>query len=149
MERKILDLNDWGNVLDRLKAIKKNGQLEHHQDELIKMIKFGGNWRLREAALEATRQIKSPKASLVAAILNVILDDNLYCEARVLACSTLREIIEAGEKDKIGDLTPSAVAGHLRAIVAVPQPPKLAEAVTECLQSLEISSDQQLSRIAR
>lgn len=142
MENMMHDLNDWGNVLDRLSAIKKNGHLEHHQRDLVRMLKYRGNWRLREAALEAARQIKTPAASLIAAILNIILDDNLYCEVRVLSCNTLRKLHEAGANDKIGDLAPSAVAGHLRAIAAVPQPPMLAKAVAGCLECLDGSGQQ-------
>jgi len=137
MENRMLDLNDWGNVLDRLSAIKKNGHLEHWQGELVRMLKHRGNWRLREAALVAARQIEKPAAPLVAEILNTILDDNLYCEARVLACTTLMKLMEGRANDKIGDLSPSTVAGHLRAIAAVPQPPLLAKAVTGCLECLD------------
>ncbi len=138
MKDSLGNFQEWERVLEQLKKIEKNGDLHRYQPDLIRMLKYKGNWRLREAALEAIKQLKHPATLLVSEILNIIMDDNLYYEARVMACNTLNKLINHYNNNSNGyrTLARLGVAKHLTALNAVPQPPMLSSAVTKCLNNM-------------
>jgi hypothetical protein len=148
----VLDnFQDWGQVLDGLKKIEKKGDLHRHQHDLIRMLKYKGNWRLREAALESIPQIENPVPELVCEVLNVILDDNVYCEARVMACRTLNQLIENGKNSSCGCrlFGELSIADNLKTLTVVPQPPMLMSAVSGCLSRLADSAEKEQVMAAR
>lgn len=58
------NLMDWGSVLDKLENLKYTGELDNHQDELLRLLRFDGNWRLREAAVEASSDLSNPSLDI-------------------------------------------------------------------------------------
>lgn len=138
MDHSLDNFQDWEGVLDTLEKIKKKGVLHHYQTDLIRLLKYRGNWRLCEAALQAIRQIKQPTAPLVSEVLNIIMDDNLYYEVRAMACHTLNELIHHHKNCANGckSLTRLPIAKHLKTLTAVPQPPILSSAASTCLASM-------------
>lgn len=138
MKDSLANLQEWERVLEALKKIKRKGELHKHQADLIRMLKYKGNWRIREAALEAVLQITHPMSNLVSEILQIVMDDNLYYEARVMACNALNKFVDNYNNNSNGHRTLSrlAVAKQLTALNAVPQPPMLSHAVTKCLNNM-------------
>lgn len=45
------NLMDWGLVLDKLDDLKKSEKLHKHQADLIRILRYRNNWRLRETVL--------------------------------------------------------------------------------------------------
>lgn len=138
MKNVIDNFHDWGQVLDALKDIEKKGDLHRHQPDLIRMLKYKGNWRMREAALKSIPQVGKPCPALISEVLNIILDDNVYCEARAMACRTLSQLIDNCKNSPSSSqlFQELSIAKKLKTITAVPQPPMLVRAVTECLSCL-------------
>lgn len=138
MDNSLDNFQEWERVLDTLEKIRTRGDLHHYQDDLIRLLKYRGNWRLCEAALKAIQQIKRPTAPLASEVLNIVMDDNLYYEVRALACRTLNGLIRHCKSSSNGcqTLTRLPIVKHLKALTAVPQPPILSNAASTCLASM-------------
>lgn len=138
MKDSFANFQEWERVLETLKKIKQKDELHKHQSDLIRMLKFKGNWRVREGALDAVLQITQPTSDLVSEILQIVMDDNLYYEARVMACNALKKFADHYRYNSKGHNTLSrlAVSKRLKALNAVPQPPMLSHAVTKCLNTI-------------
>ena len=106
---------------------------------------------MREAALESIPQIEKPVPALISEVLNIILDDNVYCEARVMACRTLSRLIGQGKNSPSNSqlFQELSIAKRLKTLTAVPQPPMLVRAVTECLSSLSGPAQEEQVMVAR
>jgi len=88
------NLEEWGGVLDRLEELTGTGQLEQHQDDLVRLLRYPDNWRLREAGLEAAATVGAPTTALVRQLLRLTMDRQLYHQARVLAAEALGAAFE-------------------------------------------------------
>ncbi|HOQ86649.1 MAG TPA: hypothetical protein PLQ89_13140 [Phycisphaerae bacterium] len=82
---------DWGHALESLSAWQRAGQLDQHQAELLWLLQNRGNWRLREAGLEAMRTLKTPDPELLEEACRIVMDEGLYYQVRVLAAETLAQ----------------------------------------------------------
>ncbi len=58
-------LRDWGPVLELVDDLADNGQLAKCQPGLIRILRYKGNWRLREEVLKRVGEIKTPSSELV------------------------------------------------------------------------------------
>ncbi len=56
------NLEQWDRVLEQLDEWKRAGQLDSHQDDLLWLLRYRGNWRLREAALEMMVSLQVPES---------------------------------------------------------------------------------------
>ncbi len=116
------NLMDWGRVLDVLDELAEKGQLAECQRGLIRMLRYKGNWRLREAALKRAEEIQTPSDELAHHVLAILDDDNIYYDARILAGETLTQFL----KNLRGD-SRSRIDNEVRATVEklkrTPQPP--------------------------
>ena len=88
------NLRDWGSVMDRLERLRDEAVLDEHQAGLARILRYRGNWRLREAALEAIQYVKEPSDELLARVLDIVADQGLYREVRVLAARALEGMFE-------------------------------------------------------
>lgn len=88
------NLEEWGGVLDRLEELTGTGQLEQHQGDLVRLLRYPDNWRLREAGLEAAATVGAPTTALVRQLLRLTMDRQLYHQARVLAAEALGAAFE-------------------------------------------------------
>ena len=138
MDHSLDNFQEWERVLATLEKIKRRGDLHHFQNDLIRLLKYRGNWRLCEAALKAIQHIQQPTAPLVSEVLTIIMDDNLYYEVRAMACHTLNGLIHRYKSSSNGcqTLARLPIAKHLKALTSVPQPPILSTAASACLASM-------------
>lgn len=132
------NLQEWGLVLEKLDQLKSSGQMEHHQNGLIRLLRYKTNWRLREAALHGMARVVYPSEELIREILEVVLSDSAYYELRVLAVETLAALAgkTAANGSYAASFRPVPVARELHVLIRVPHPPILTEAVLRCLGCL-------------
>lgn len=88
------NLREWGRVLERLEALTRSEELDAHQDALVTLLRYRGNWRLREAALEAAASVRCPGEPLVRQVCRIMMDEGLYYQVRVLAAEALGACLE-------------------------------------------------------
>ena len=128
------DLRDWGRVLGLIEGTRKDDRLDEHQEGLARILRYLDNWRLREAVLECFQNVRSPSPELVSAVLAILLDQNVYCDARVLSASALGCLA-----DRTGGgagLDRNEILEKLRDVLNTPQVPVLNNAVKQALARL-------------
>lgn len=135
------NLMDWGQVLEKLDHLTRNRELDLHQEELIRLIRFNHNWRLREAAIEALPFVKNPGIALAQEVLTIIRRADLYYDIRILATEGL-EKTAAGlaknlgpEKEQVQAFFVSAKQ-DLNQLLGSPQPPIFHRAIKQCVTHL-------------
>jgi len=97
-------LRDWGSVLDHVDVLTVHGQLDNCQAGLIRILRYKGNWRLREHVLKGLGEIESPCPQLLCQVLNIIDDDNLYYDVRILASDALIQLLKKSEDGLDGEI---------------------------------------------
>lgn len=90
------NLRDWGPVLELVCKLADEGNLGEYQHGLTRILRYRDNWRLREETLMRIGKIENPDDALVHQVLNIIADENLYYEVRILACETMEELLQNG-----------------------------------------------------
>jgi len=116
------NLTDWGTVLDLFEKLGKNGNLTECQPGLVRILRYKGNWRLREEALKRIGEIQNPSEELIAQVMTILTDDNIYYDARILASEALAQIlrnVDNGYSHKIS-MDVRKITEKLR---STPQPP--------------------------
>ncbi|MFP4349685.1 MAG: hypothetical protein ACLFQY_15445, partial [Desulfococcaceae bacterium] len=122
------NLTDWGPALNTLEIMADRGRLEECQPGLIRILRYKGNWRLREEVLKRTGEIQKPIRELVFQVLAIIADDNLYYDVRILAADALSKLIHKirnGDSDKIYP----EMQAVIQKIRRTPQPPFFSRAL--------------------
>lgn len=122
------NLMDWGPVLDRLEEFEDKQLLADNQPGLIRILKYKGNWRLREEVLRRISQIENPCEKLIQQVLAILADDNLYYDVRILASNALIELLQ-NTHDGFHSEMSKAVKQVVDRLMAVPQPPNLDRAL--------------------
>jgi hypothetical protein len=133
------NLAEWGRVLNQLAQLTRDGTIDEHQAGLVRLLHYQDNWRLREAALEAIRHVRRPGEPLVTAVLELMTDEHLYHELRVLAAEALASLVAAGRAVGAGrnrELE-QAVLTQMHALLDAPHPPVLHQAVRRILPTIE------------
>jgi hypothetical protein len=87
------NLMDWGTALDTLHLLRDSSTLDDHQGELIRLLRYDGNWRLREAAVEAAATLRRPCIETAEQIVQLIKQDDLYYNIRIMASETLSTLV--------------------------------------------------------
>lgn len=87
------NLIDWGSTLDTLHLLRDSATLDDHQDELIRLLRYDKNWRLREAAVEAAVTLRKPSIEMVNQIVQLIKRDDLYYNIRIMATEVLSTLL--------------------------------------------------------
>ena len=128
------NLRDWSQVIDLLDALAASGRLDGCQPGLARILRYKGNWRLREAVLKHLEQIEAPAEDLVKEVMRLLGDDNLYYEARILAGQALVRLVQRGARNS--SPSTAAAADKLRQVRGVPQPPFFSQAIDRCLNQL-------------
>ncbi|GAB6910156.1 hypothetical protein JCM12296A_60130 [Desulfosarcina cetonica] len=116
------NLTDWAPVIDLFEELADSGQLEKIQPGMIRILRFKGNWRLREEVLKRVGEIQMPSKELISAVLSVLTDDNVYYDARVIAGNALCDLLRnsrPGHCDELITLVKKSV-GKLKTNI---QPP--------------------------
>lgn len=87
------NLNEWGDVIKTLEALSDAGGLERCQSGLVRILRYKGNWRLREEALNKIKDIQTPSRDLLFQLLDLLADDNTYYDVRILAGDALSRLL--------------------------------------------------------
>jgi len=112
------NLTDWGVILDILDELVDTGKLAECQPGLIRILKYKGNWRLREEVLKHVGEIQSPSHQLIRQAISILDDDNTYYEVRILASDALIQMLKNVQDDFGGEVKMSVrkVTERLRSI---------------------------------
>ncbi|MCP3873768.1 MAG: hypothetical protein GY699_11500 [Desulfobacteraceae bacterium] len=135
MENNIFgNLNDWGIVLEKLEKLSETRELDECQDELIRLLRFEQNWRLREAAIEYLPFIEKPSLNLAREVNALIKRKDLYYDIRILATDGLEKLAATivGNKAFDKDILKQFIQGIVRDmddLLASPEPPKFHDAL--------------------
>ena len=88
------NLTDWGPVLDTLEDLADRGNLSRCQPGLVRILRYKGNWRLREEVLKRVGAVQTPSRELVHQVIAVLDDDNTYYDARMIAGNALLQLLK-------------------------------------------------------
>ena len=86
------NLTDWVPVLDLLDQLSENGTISECQSGLVRILRYKGNWRLREEVLKKVNAVENPCHELLGQLISLLADDNLYYDARILAGNALVQL---------------------------------------------------------
>ncbi|MCP4719279.1 MAG: hypothetical protein GY860_07455, partial [Desulfobacteraceae bacterium] len=125
---------DWGIVLEKLEKLSQTRELDDYQDELIRLLRFDQNWRLREAAIESLPFIKNPGLNLAREVNALIKRKDLYYDVRILATDGLEKLATTivGNKAFDKDILKQFIRGIIKdmdELLASPEPPKFHDAL--------------------
>lgn len=129
------NLKDWGLVLETLDELTKSGNLSDCQSGLIRILRYKGNWRLREEVLKRLDKVDKPSMELVNQVLAIIDDDNVYYDARIIACDALIQLMTNTEEKNNNDLY-NSVYKVIEKLKSTPQPPIFEQAIDRLFSDL-------------
>jgi hypothetical protein len=133
---------DWGNVLDKLNHLQSTNTLDDHQDELIGLLRFDGNWRLREAAVEAAAGLTKPKLETVRQLLQLIKREDIYYDVRIMATESLSRLLPVmmESKELYNDLTHpfiNEISLEVTDLLSSPEPPIFHDALNITFKKIQ------------
>ncbi|MCK5098526.1 MAG: hypothetical protein KAR45_10515 [Desulfobacteraceae bacterium] len=143
MENNIFgNLNDWGVVLEKLKKLSESKELGSCQDELIRLLRFNQNWRLREAAIESLPFVENPSSNLAREVLSLIKRKDLYYDVRILATDGLEKLTTTIVNNKAFDKSilkqfVQDIIKDINFLLASPEPPKFHDALQNSLDKIK------------
>ncbi|HOW68987.1 MAG TPA: hypothetical protein PKY77_00180 [Phycisphaerae bacterium] len=132
MDTHALDnLEEWGGVLEELDRVKHDRLVDEYQKELLRILRFQDNWRMRKAALEALREVYRPSEPLVEEACRIMMNEGLYHRVRVLAAEVLAAMGErlAQSRERRLARLRSQVGRQMQELLDSQQPPVLHQAV--------------------
>lgn len=129
------NLTDWGLVMDTLEDLANNGDLSQCQPGLVRILRYKGNWRLREEVLKRVGEIQAPSNELVDQVLAILDDDNLYYDVRIIAGNAMVQLLTKAQNGNTGDMLKKAkkITGKL---ISTPQPPFFEKAINRLYSKL-------------
>ena len=132
------NLRMWGRVLDQIADLRRSGKLDEHQEGLTRILKYMDNWRLREETLEAVKDLKNPCDDLLSQVLEIMMDEDIYWQARVLAAEALSELLGKHREGRKSALSASAakVIEKMHMILDSPQPPAFHDGIRRFLAAV-------------
>ena len=133
------NLRDWGIVLDKLEELKKSGMLDKHQKGLIRILRFKKNWRLRQTVIEAVKDLKMPCDQIILEVLDILLDENIYNEMRILAANALIRMLKKhkarpGSEESVFE---DKVVEKMNTVLDIPGAPVIHNTVRGSLASIK------------
>ena len=133
------NLTTWGMVLDILEELTDTNKLFACQPGLIRILRFKGNWRLREEVLKRVGNIQTPSDDLFYEVLSILADDNVYYDARVIAGEALNAILKNVHSSSYEEMA-AAVEKVIEKIRRTPQPPFFEEALDRTFSEIAAPS---------
>jgi len=134
------NLRDWWQGMEKLDHLKAKKKLGQYQEGLIGILRYKDNWRLRETVLEYIKDIESPSDDLIDQVLQILLDDGVYYELRVLAARALGVLAPRIKKSKSSEkqrrITIGEIAEKAKGLLQQPQAPILHDAVRLALSQI-------------
>jgi hypothetical protein len=117
------NLMDWGPVLDLFDDLADNGKLADCQPGLVRILRYKGNWRLREEVLTRVGEIQTPSDELIFQVVDILADDNIYYDARILAGETLIQLLKSIHEDGFCVEINKEIQKVIEKLRRTPQPP--------------------------
>lgn len=144
MQRKIKNdpfgnLMDWGPVLDILDELADDGKLTKYQPGLIRILRYKGNWQLREETLKRVGEVQEPSDDLILQVIDILDDDNIYYDARILAGNALIQLLK-NLPDNCNQVISTAVQKVIKKHREIPQPRFFKNALEYFYSELEQTS---------
>ena len=129
------NIREWGVVLECLDDLKQSRKLDEHQEGLTRILRYRENWRLREKVLEYACEIKSPFDKLIIELFNIMTDEDIYFEARILAANALGYLIpkRKGIPEKEEKFSEDKVVLQMINVLNSAGPPHFHEAIAKSL----------------
>lgn len=133
------NLAEWDRVLERLAELLRTGDLQRHQDDLLILLRYPGNWRLREAALEAIPAIQQPAEALLQEACRIMRDEGLYFQVRVLAAEAIHAALDRLPMDSPDETIRlrREIREHVQALLHSQDVPVLHQAARRILPKVE------------
>ncbi|TKB09649.1 hypothetical protein [Desulforhopalus sp. IMCC35007] len=122
------NLRDWGPALEKICQLADEGNLSDCQSGLTRILRYRDNWRLREEALLRIGKINTPEDPMVRQILNIIEDERLYYDVRILACQTMAELMK-NSSGRFYAATETDILNVVKVLSSTPQPPIFEQAL--------------------
>lgn len=116
------NLRDWGPVLELLDELASRRKLAECQRGLVRILRYKGNWRLREEVLKRIGGIPSPTDELLGQTLTIFADDNIYYDARILASNALIQLLKSNQSSFLQEFIPE-IRKVIEKLSQSPQPP--------------------------
>jgi hypothetical protein len=115
------NLNDWGGVIKILEELSGMDGIERYQAGLVRILRYKGNWRLREEVLKKIKYIQTPSRDLMFRLLDLLADDNIYYDVRILAAEALSQLLGYVRDDIYQEIYPELLK-TLKKLKRMPQP---------------------------
>ncbi len=136
------NLMDWGSALDKLQHLRDTGELNNHQEELIRLLRFDGNWRLREAAVEASSTLTTPSIDTAKQLVKMIKRGDLYYNVRIMAAEALSTLVPVvmenkGANSNLVRLFVKEVNHEVTTLLSSPEPPFFHDALDLTLEQIQ------------
>lgn len=132
MEKELFgNLNDWGVVLDQIETLRQNRSLDDHQPDLVRILRYRHNWKLRETVLDCLKDLTRPGVDLVDAVWDIMMDETVYYEQRILAADGLGYLCHR-DHDACGK-----VLSGMHRLLVTPLPPFFHNALQQIVQRIE------------
>ena len=122
------NLRDWGTALELIDELAGSGKLAECQRGLVRILRYKGNWRLREEVLKRIGGIAAPSNELVGQTLTIFADDNIYYDARILASNALIQLLNNSQGSLHRNFI-TEIQKVLDKLSKFPQPPIYADAI--------------------
>jgi hypothetical protein len=132
------NLEQWGRALEQLDEWKRAGQLDDHQQDLLWLLRFRGNWRLREAALKMMASLHDPAPELIRQACHIMMNESLYHEVRMLAAEAVSAL--SSSKGNIGapkEPLTDEIREHMRVLLESARPPAMHLTLPRLLPRIE------------
>lgn len=132
------NLRDWGPVMEQLGGLRERGELDQHRAGLTRILRYRENWRLRETVLKYMRDLTDPSDELLQSALVIMMDENVYHDARILAAEALAHLLRgrSARDATSGAVTAQLVLERMNTLMNTPQTPFFHKAIDDIRQSL-------------
>lgn len=133
------NLREWENIPEQVQLLSRDRTLDEHPGELVRLLRYEGNWKLRELALRALTNLKAPSSEVITEVVNIIRSGEVYWETRVLAIEALRGLFEKEDawRGTARRELARSVFERLQSLVPSPEPPVLKNSLLKCLLAIQ------------
>ena len=130
------DLREWGAILHKIDRLTEAGELDEHQNGLVRLLRYRFNWQLRHKAIDAVAKLRTPSPEVMEALLRIAGDEYSELGTRVMACGAVECALRNRTKASWSAETMESIQTFCDGFLGCPQPPTLRQAVERWLALL-------------